>query len=413
MAGVTATEISNTGVVTWLRGQVDLSPYIGQKIRVRFIVNVPNNTTQADGVYIDDIAFTFGPSQIPLNFVDTAQSTGNWISEGTWGLGLDNFYGTGASSADLGPTAWSGTYFDCEQLKTAAESCDNAGTYSRILQDNANYPPGPLVTATGPIIGPETITDVLFDWASTNRPLNNGAPVDYADTFAGRWIRSVTLSPGTYTFRTISDDGVRLIIDDVAGTDLAANAGGNSGYIINNWGMHSPTLDSGTFTVSSTISRTLTLAYFENGGGAVIELYATSDSYSFTDSPNTPDGGGGFTQVDSLFPGNSSLMLNGFFDLSAATNPTLNYRRTYDLDPNNTFRVEYSTNGGFIWTIVPSETQTDGLCMPTIGTPPCDWQARTVALPTQPNVMIRFRLDTRSATDTDDGVYIAEVEVTG
>ena len=394
MAGVPVpvTQISNEDMVTWLQGQVDLSPYIGQKIRVRFVANVPDNTAQADGIYLDDITFTFGPSQISLtssNFVDPAQNTGYWVTEGTWGIGLDAYVGTGAGSADLGSGAWSGTYFDCN-------GCSING-FANVLKNNSNYLPTDPYIITGPKIGPEPpITDVLYNWGDTLRPLGT-ADTNYDDTFAARWNRVVTLTPGTYQFRTISDDGVRLRIDDITGTDITLDPlrTDGSGLIIDDWGNHPATLDYGVLTVSTPITRMLSLEFYENTGQAQIELYATSSSYSFTDSPNTPSGAG-FTTVKSLFPGNSSLMLNGFFDLSTAPNRTLSYQRLYDLKAANTFYVEYSTNGGFNWTAFGSETLSNATRTIASG-----WQQRGPAgltLPAQPNVMIRFRLDTRAAT---------------
>ncbi|PJF33013.1 MAG: hypothetical protein CUN57_03245, partial [Phototrophicales bacterium] len=50
---------------TWQRYQVDLTEFVGKRIRVRFVVNTLNGSTRnrtanpGDGWFIDDIRFTF------------------------------------------------------------------------------------------------------------------------------------------------------------------------------------------------------------------------------------------------------------------------------------------------------------------------------------------------------------------
>ena len=94
-----------------------------------------------------------------------------------------------------------------------------------------------------------------FDWGS-GVP-GTGVP---ANQFSVRWTGTITIpTTGSYRFRTVSDDGVRLWI---GGTQR-----------INNWSNHAATTNT-----SSTISLTagqrvaVTLEYFENGGQAVMRL---------------------------------------------------------------------------------------------------------------------------------------------
>ncbi|MCC6802018.1 MAG: hypothetical protein IT319_03960, partial [Anaerolineae bacterium] len=248
-----ATPITNTSVVTWQRGQVDLTSFIGKRIRVRFVVSNATAGGTADGMYVDEVAFTYSPNQYTLPFSDSGQSLVNWVAEGTWGLGQNYFAGTGTSAADFGGTSWVGTYFDCEGLGYSGSGCGSPSTYSTMLVSETNYLPTDPFVQTGPKIGPEIISDVNFNWVDPERPLNNGSDdITFDDTFLARWTRSVTLTAGTYSFNTVSDDGVRLWIDDSTGTDLigssAASSGGgaNSKYIINQWGDHSARLDTGT-----------------------------------------------------------------------------------------------------------------------------------------------------------------------
>ena len=96
---------------------------------------------------------------------------------------------------------------------------------------------------------------VDFDWG-TGRPAV-GVP---ADNFSVRWTGTVTVpTTGSYRFRTVSDDGVRLW---VGGTQR-----------INNWTVHAPTTNtSGAFNLTAGQRVTVTLEYYERGGGAVMRL---------------------------------------------------------------------------------------------------------------------------------------------
>ncbi len=73
---------------------------------------------------------------------------------------------------------------------------------------------------------------------------------------SGRWAFSATtkykFEPGTYKFSTVSDDGVRVYVDDK--------------LIINNWTHHHATTDSATITLDGT--HTIKVLYFQNGGGS-------------------------------------------------------------------------------------------------------------------------------------------------
>ena len=100
----------------------------------------------------------------------------------------------------------------------------------------------------------QRIEAVNFDWGS-----NVPAIGVRADQFSVRWTGTITIpTTGSYRFRTISDDGVRLWV--------------NGTQRINNWTDHGPTTDtSSAFTLSSG-KRSITLEFYENGGGAVMQL---------------------------------------------------------------------------------------------------------------------------------------------
>ncbi len=95
-----------------------------------------------------------------------------------------------------------------------------------------------------------------FDWG-------NGTPGVAgigADNFSVRW-EGFVMPPvsGSYTFRTRSDDGVRLYVD------------GN--LVIDNWTDHAPTdNDSAPIALNAGQRYPVVMEYYENGGGAVAQL---------------------------------------------------------------------------------------------------------------------------------------------
>ena len=66
------------------------------------------------------------------------------------------------------------------------------------------------------------------------------------------------LSAGTWEFTTLSDDGIRVIVDGE--------------QIIENWAWHGPTRDSGTFTLREAKTVEIVVEHFEIDGYAVLEL---------------------------------------------------------------------------------------------------------------------------------------------
>ena len=106
----------------------------------------------------------------------------------------------------------------------------------------------------------KTDTTVDFDWG-------NGAPVGGvgADGFSVRWTGQVQAQfSETYTFTTLSDDGVRLWV--------------NGQQLVSNWTDHGPTENSGTIALVAGQKYDLKLEYFENSGGAVAKLSWASPS---------------------------------------------------------------------------------------------------------------------------------------
>lgn len=94
--------------------------------------------------------------------------------------------------------------------------------------------------------------DLNFDWGG-------GSP-DYAipsDNFSARWVRYIDVTPGTYRFTAVVDDGMRLWVDDE--------------LLINQWREQAPQ----TYTAEKTLGpghHLVRVEYFERSGGAVAKL---------------------------------------------------------------------------------------------------------------------------------------------
>ncbi len=88
---------------------------------------------------------------------------------------------------------------------------------------------------------------------------NNAAPdpIIPADGYSVRWTKQQTFAAGNYTFTTKSDDGIRLLIDDV--------------LVINNWTDHGMATDTATVTLTAG-THTIKVEYYEKDGGAVAIL---------------------------------------------------------------------------------------------------------------------------------------------
>ncbi len=103
-----------------------------------------------------------------------------------------------------------------------------------------------------------TDATVNFDWGSGSPDPSIGS-----DTFSVRWTGQVEpLYSETYTFYTVTDDGVRLWV--------------NNQLIIDKWVDQSSTEWSGTISLSAGQKYDIKMEYYENGGGALAKLLWSS-----------------------------------------------------------------------------------------------------------------------------------------
>jgi glucose/arabinose dehydrogenase len=110
---------------------------------------------------------------------------------------------------------------------------------------------------------------VDFIWGS-----GSPATAIAADTFSARWTGQVEAPvTGTYTFYTVSDDGVRLWV--------------NNQPVVNNWTDHAPTENSGTITLTAGQRYDIRMEFYENGGGATARLLWSSTGIAKSVIPST------------------------------------------------------------------------------------------------------------------------------
>ena len=129
--------------------------------------------------------------------------------------------------------------------------------------------------------GPALVRDdgaIDFDWGI-------GAPADWMpdDNFSVRWTRTVTFSPGYYTFCVRSDDGFRLWVDDALVMNLWQPMAGELHY-------QSPTYLQG--------SHVLTVEYYEQNGHALVHFWWEPASAAGTPVPALTPAPTGTPQAD-------------------------------------------------------------------------------------------------------------------
>lgn len=424
---------------TWQFYQVDLSSFVGNRIRIRFMLDSDHNTTltppRGDGWYIDDVSVRyglpdFGPGTTWSAWTDTGITPGNWVMEGNWGI--TNQYTYLSSTEAFGVGSWRGFIFDCETILNNnpglgynQDTCDdgNVAVYNAIA-NNINNPVSPPYPAG--VVGvytPDEIDITESNFGTSDDTITPGA--EFNDTFFARYTRTVTLEPDkVYEFVAYSDDGLRLRTSSNA--NMRRNGVPMSGnYIIEDWTFHSVRRARAFIEVTVPVTVTLTLEFFEGTGNNRFALGVSIADFSYTDSPNNEDATSatGYDVVPSPRWGNASLMLDGYFNLSGAPNRFLTYHRLWNLARYQNFYVDVSTDGGFTWTSVDSITQpnppnTDGNEAIVPGSSGSSylltdgsWQQRFVQLPAASAVVFRFRVDTIRGDPTSDGVWIDQIQL--
>lgn len=118
-----------------------------------------------------------------------------------------------------------------------------------------NYYDGQQLNPTGKPTATEIDPTINFIW-NGNSPIKGVQGSNWAADWTGQ-IQALTT--GTYTITTNSDDGVQVYIDGVK--------------IIDDYGYHAPTFDSGTVQFVAGKKYKIEIKYFQGGGGSNLNLY--------------------------------------------------------------------------------------------------------------------------------------------
>lgn len=115
-------------------------------------------------------------------------------------------------------------------------------------------------------------SQVDFNWG-TGAPTVFPTSLGYRDDFSIRWTGYIVpTQAGSYSFRTRSDDGIRVALEGVD--------------IISNWSDHAPRYDtSGSQALDSDGSYEISMEFYERGGGAVAQLEWSRDGGSWEAIP--------------------------------------------------------------------------------------------------------------------------------
>ena len=228
----------------------------GQTRAIRTAVDPRRWSPGTDSRVAIDIAvpsdLTAGDYDLDLSFPDPSDSLRN---RPEYAVRLANNDSTSAESAFLwrsgSGTNWLG---HTVHITTSAPPTPNLGTGTGLTGtyfSDMNFA-NAVVTRTD--------TTIDFDWGT-------GAPTSGvgADGFSARWTGQVQPQfSETYTFTTLSDDGVRLWV--------------NGQQLITNWTDHGPTENSATITLVAGQKYEVNMEFYENGGGAVAKLSWASPS---------------------------------------------------------------------------------------------------------------------------------------
>lgn len=101
--------------------------------------------------------------------------------------------------------------------------------------------------------------EVLKSGINSSLKAGAEAPAGLGGDHFGTWARTTLQLPaGTWQITTLSDDGIRVLVDGEP--------------VIDNWTWHAPTQDSGTFSLSQRGQVKIEVQHFELNGHAVLEL---------------------------------------------------------------------------------------------------------------------------------------------
>ncbi|MEK9201132.1 MAG: PA14 domain-containing protein, partial [Patescibacteria group bacterium] len=191
------------------------------------------------------------------------------------------------------------------------------------------------VTLSGSPVLTRNEGPIDYDWA-------NGSPGPgvNSDNFSVRWTKQYTFGAGTYRFDTLSDDGIRLYIDNT--------------LILDKWVDQSST----AYTVNIPVTagdHEIKLEYYDRGGGAVAKLTWDFISSEAPEPTPTPNPSGEVITSFTLINSDTDQPIAGFDPVSEGTTlnlstlPTQNFNIRANTNPATvgSVRFGYDTNTNF------------------------------------------------------------------
>ncbi|NDJ86767.1 MAG: hypothetical protein GYB66_12845, partial [Chloroflexi bacterium] len=367
----------------WTRQQIDLSPYAGNYIRLRFMIDALENSSVADGWYIDDVAIVERNNEPVYDadpYYDDMEllTPGKWVFEHQWDrVQTKRDLGSGGS---LGPGQWTVDWYDnvFNDCESDAEIDFTSKTGSSVVDEiNANWGSG-IPAGSG-------LTDNDF-WGAV-----------YRRTF---FFGSET----TFTFSGEVEDGLRIYDNpaysggvpiDTPFFEFQWQTCGNDDFNTETETYSpSPTRPFGSpysYTFSPGI-HTIEVHYYKENDSAEIALSFAGDSWVFHDSPS------GNTQHLTM----SSVELEGQIDLSGMTNPVLLFDERRNIEFGDSRYIDISLDGGYTWSEIWGGGGTDW-----------DWSEPYIDLSSYAGMTIglRFRMDARSHSQVGDGWWIDNIRI--
>ncbi|MCZ7547127.1 MAG: immune inhibitor A [Anaerolineae bacterium] len=383
----------NNANLAWTRESIDLTPYIGERIRLRFRLDATNNSSTGDGWWIDDIEITEAATPvITLPWSDDMEA-GNawWVPEGTWALSGEQTHSGGAAWSD----SPGGDYVH--------------GTNSSLILDAIVSLEG---TAHPELVFWDRYNLRAYDRAYVDISLDDGASWNPIPTWNHYYETNLSWTRQVVDLSPYAGLNVRLRFR----MDARSHTQVGDGWWIDDVELreHVETIitlpwcddfETGT-TPQCNDARDFSAFWTPGGQWALTSVgpaQAGGDCRSgnacWTDSP-----GANYEHLS-----NATLELDALIDLSGTTNPMLYFWHAYNLRAYDTGWVEVSNNNGISWTRADAAHGTDRVYYSTN----MIWTRQQISLLAwrDQQIMIRFRLDARDNTQTGDGWWIDDISV--
>lgn len=381
----------NNANLSWTREVIDLSAYIGDRIRIRFRLDARDHSATGNGWWIDDIEISEGATPtITIPWRDDMEA-GNawWVPEGMWSLSSEQSHS--------GSAAWS----DSPNMDYIHGTNTSLLLDARIDLTEALQPELVFWDRYNLRAYDHGYVEVSTDQGRTWLPLFQ----HYNETNLS-WARQV-VDLGMYA--GFADIRLRFRLDALSHTQVGDGwwiddvelRERSSNLVTLPWctdfepGVSETCGDTRDFTDQWAPGGTWTLA----SEGPSTTGACHSGSNCWTDSPG----------ANYEHRSNAPLQFDVQIDLAGTTNPVLFFWHAYNLRAYDYAWVEVSTNNGASWTRADAAHGTDQIYYTTN----LAWTRNQVSLASfiGQRILIRFRLDALEGSQTGDGWWIDDISI--